>query len=685
MGVEIDSIKRTQALLDDCWGLWTPPPRTSPSQWVSENIVLPESAAASGQLCDMSKTPWGIEPLDAMADRRVSKIVMMWAVQLAKTQITLNAAGWRIKHDPVPILYCQPSIEDCEEFSKERLGPMLEDSPELAKLVVADKSRSSSSTIKLKTFRGGFFGVVGMNAPRGMRRRAAGVVICDEVEEYPVNVGGGKNGPKQGDPLAIIQKRMRTFANRNPKMFILSTPTIKGESVVEREYLASTMEQWCVPCPSCGEYQPYDFKRLIFPRDYDGNKIDDKERLSIDEIQALTKITYHQRAYKDPSSAISADNILDRLHVSVPKMACCHCGCMHSEWEWKAGEGKWIAQRPDRFSRNNITRGFHMNSMASHSVSWQELKDHFYKALDEGPESIQAFVNTELAELWEASGEKVDVELLERRRHYYDCDVPNGVVWITAGIDVQKDRLEAEVVGWGEGEECWGIQYVVIPGDFRSDATKARLDSWLRETYVRADGVVLPISCAAVDSQYMTDDVHAFCKARNARHVFAIRGEGGPGRPVVDKYRKRGKNRDMYVFPVGTDSAKDLIASSLEIDIEGPSYCHWPRESTFANGDARGYDESYYLGLLSERRERHREGGKVWHTWVKPKSSARNEPLDTRVYATAALRIRRKDFQTMVELHKRGKAPLSRQSTNAKPRASRGGHRGWRVLGKSEC
>lgn len=701
-GTDAGARAKTRGLLDEVWGLWAPPPRSSPSDWVSANIMLPESAAASGQLCDMSKTPWGIEPVNAMADRRVRRIVMMWAVQLAKTQVTLNAAGWRIKHDPVPILYCQPAIEDCEEFSKERLGPMLEDSPELAKLVTPDRSRSSSSTIKLKTFRGGFFGVVGMNAPRGMRRRSAGVVICDEVEEYPVNVGGGKNGPKQGDPIGIIEKRMRTFANRNPKMFVLSTPTIKGESVIEREYLASTMEQWCVPCPSCGEYQPYEFGRLIFPRregngtgdgDREGNGTNRThgthgERLSVEEVQGLTKLSYSQRAYRDTVVA----ELLTGLRITVPEMCCRKCGCLHGEWEWKSGVGKWISQRPERFTRNNITRGFHMNSMASHQLTWQELQEHFYKALDEGPESLQTFVNTELAELWEAAGEKMDEELLRKRRHEYGCDVPEGVVWITCGVDVQKDRLEAEFVGWGVGEESWGIEYAVIPGDPKLSAVWQDLDESIQRTYVREDGVVLPVSCVAIDSGYSTDEVHAFCKPRNRRYVFAIRGEGGPGRPVVGKVRKRGKNADMFVFPVGTDAAKDLIFSGLALDFEGPGYCHFPREAAFGNGTdgtngtyggrARGYDEAYFRGLLTERRVRKRAGGRVWHVWEKPKVSARNEPLDTRVYATAALRITNPDLRALVEMRKRQGAGGRQQTATSGREHGTARRRGWKVLSK---
>lgn len=328
-----------------------------------------------------------------------------------------------------------------------------------------------------------------------------------------------------------------------------------------------------------------------------------------------------------------------------------------------------------------------MNSMASFLISWQELQEHFYKALDEGAESIQAFVNTELAELWESAGEKIDEEILKNRRHYYECDVPENVAWITAGVDVQLNRLEYEIVGWGPGEESWGLQYGVIPGDTAGDDVWDMLDEIWRTTFTRADGVVLPIACVGIDSQYRTSRVLAYCKPRNARGIWAIRGEGGPGRPIVDKVRRRGKNHDMFVFPVGTDASKDQIFSYLEIDSEGSGYSHYPRESEFKDRRPRGYDEAYFHGLLTERRERRRHQGRTYHVWVKPKVSARNEPLDTRVYATAALRINYSGYKKMLDrgipVPKKTKVENRDQGEQTQARPASQLRRGWKIRARS--
>ncbi len=611
--------------------LWAPPPRESVSQWVEANIVLPESAAKPGAQ-DLDVTPWQREVLEAANDPRVEKIALMWAVQLAKTQLILNLIGYRIIKDPCPMLFLQPGQEDCEDFSKERLQPMFEDSPALRARVGVQKSRTTSTTILRKDFPGGFVGLVGVNAPRGLRRRAIGLVLADEVDEYPKNVGA--TDKKQGDPLRLAEKRMRTFTGRNRKLIVASTPTVKDESAIEREYLDSTQEQWCVPCPSCGEFQPYEWGRLHF-NDGEGES-------------------------------------------GTPEMACRKCGVLCGEYEWKAGNvrGKWVPQR-----QHPTNRGFHMNSMASPFVSWEELVAKFKQAVAEGPESLQTFINTELAELWESAGEKIDEETLAARRHYYNCDVPEGVVWITAGVDVQQDRLEAEFVGWGVGEESWGLQYVVLPGDPQLTAVWQDLDKLIGRTFTRADGAVLPVSCVAVDSQYATSVVHSFTRPRLNRYVFAIRGVGGPGLPVVGKVTKQGKRRDVFVFPVGTDAAKDLIFSNLSLDMEGPGYCHFPREAADSDGNPRGYDEAYFRGMLSEKRVPKRSMGRVWHVWEKAKRGARNEPLDCRSYATAALKITNPPLAELASRKPavRKASPVQLGQTQ-KPATQRGG---WRVIGKS--
>lgn len=556
-----------------------PPPKLTVSEWADERRMLPRSSPEPGRW-RTDRTPYAREPMDACCSPTVKKVVLMFAAQLVKSEALLNAAGYFIDYDPAAILMIQPTVEMAQAFSKERLAPMLSDTPTLAEKISDPRSRDANNTILRKEYPGGFIVLIGANAPSGLASRPMRVILADEIDRYPVSAG------TEGDPLSLAEKRQSNFWNR--LTVVASTPTTKGESRIEAEYENSTREQWCVPCPSCGEMQPYEWGRLIF-----------------DSVE----------------------------------MACRKCGCLHGELDWKAGAGKWIAR-----AEHARTRGFHLNAMASPWLSWPELIEEWHEAQQKGPETLRTYINTRLAETWEEAGEEIDEEILRDRRHYYNADVPDGVMWITAGVDVQKDRLEVEVVGWGEGKESWGIQYALIPGDPLRSAVWQDLDEFLQGTYRRSDGVVLPISCACVDSGFATSAVYGFCKARMPRYVFAIKGQGGPGLPVVGAFRRQGKNKDCPVFPVGVDAAKDLIVTRLSVDTEGPGYSHFPREDQLESGDLRGYNDDFFRGLTAERRVERKSMGRTFHTWVKRSSHSRNEPLDCRVYATAALEIRNPDL-----------------------------------------
>lgn len=588
-------------------GILAPPPKLTVSQWADKYRILPDTSAEPGQW-RTDRAPWTREPMDACCDPRVDRVVLMFGAQMAKTEIELNIAGYYIDNDPAPMLMIQPTIEDAEDFSKERLAPMLADTPALAEKVSDPKSRNGSNTILRKEFPGGFVGLVGANAPRGLRRRPVRTVLADEIDGYPASAG------TEGNPLDLAHKRTTTFWNS--LMVVSSTPTNKGESAIEKEYTDSTQEQWQVPCPSCGKYQPYNWDALLFHKEAGVTEADSSER------------------------------------PDEPLMACQFCGKLSGEYDWKAGAGKWVAR-----AEHASTRGFHINAMASVWLSWPELIAEFIKAKREGPESLKTFVNTRLAECWEEAGEALDEEVLAARRHYYSCDVPDGVTWITCGVDVQQDRLELEVVGWGPGKESWGIEYAMLPGDPNRSAVWQDLDEFLQRTWVRADGAILPISCTAVDSGFATSAVYAFTKKRAARYIFAVKGQGGPGLPVVGPWRRQGKNKDVAVFPVGTDAAKDLLLTRLTVDAEGPGYCHFPREERSSEDRLRGYAEGYFKGLMGEKRVERKSRGRVYHTWIKRSSHVRNEPLDCRVYATAALEIRNADLSRTAKVTASGQVP----------------------------
>lgn len=582
--------KKTVDLFTKIFGVLKPPPNLTLSQWADKYRVLSAESAARPGKWHTDNAPYQREIMDAISDQKTEKIVIMSAAQLGKTDaFILNTIGYYMHYDPSPILVMQPTIDLGETFSKDRLTPMLRDTPVLHGKV-NDKSRSSGNTILKKHFPGGHIAIIGANSPIGLRSRPIRILLADEVDAYPVSAGS------DGDPLSLASKRLATFWNK--KEVYVSTPTIKGASTIEREYNKSTMEEWCVPCPVCGEYQPLEWKHVHF----DENNLDE--------------ITY----------------------------SCDKCGIVLSEAEWKEHFtlGKFIAQYPER-----ETRGFHINALASLFMGWKKIVQDFLSANEEKKkgniEPLKSWTNLNMAQSWEDGGEQVDEEALYKRREKYNCEVPADVLYLTAGVDTQDDRLEVEVVGWGEGAESWGIRYAIFYGDTKLKKVWDDLDEFLLQTFERADGAKMKIVCTCIDSGgHRANVVYKFCKARSARRVFAIRGQGGEGVPYIKRPTKNNREQ-AQLFTLGVDTGKAILLDRLKVELvddDGndldsvPGYCHFPKERD------RGYTQEYFKGLTAEHRIMTYKKGRAVFEWrIKDSAHKRNEALDCRNYATAALEI----------------------------------------------
>lgn len=500
------------------------------------------------------------------------------------TEIINNVIGYFADYDPAPILLVMPTKELAESYSKDRLAPMLRDTPALKGKVRDVKSRDSNNTLLHKKFPGGHITMVGANAPSGLASRPIRILLADEVDRFPASAG------VEGDPLDLAAKRTTTFWNR--KKLYTSTPTVKGVSRIEAEYEDSTMEQWCLPCPACGELQP---------------------------------LTWGQIRFEDIT------------------MECRKCKERFGEFEWKAQQGDWVSQK-----EHSNKRGFHLNELASPWKRWEDIIEDFREAKSKGPENLKVWVNTSLGESWEEKGELTDHEVYLKRRERYHTDLTDGVLVLTAGVDVQDDRLEVEVVGWGVGKESWGIEYKAIMGDPGQAPVWDQLDQYLSREYSFADGRRLLISCACVDSGgHFTSEVYKYCKAREHRRIFAIKGHGGYGLPFVGK-ATRNNRIGAALFSLGVDTGKELVISRLKVAFEGPGYCHYPEEGS------RGYDEAYFKGLTAEKQQVRYHKGRKRIEWVKVASGARNEPLDIRNYATAALEILNPPLEQLAEQQKDG-------------------------------
>lgn len=557
----------TEGLFKGLARVVAPPPDLLISEWADEKRVLSPEASAEPGKWRTERTPYLKDIMDAISDPSVETVVIKSSSQVGKTEVLLNTFGYHVDYDPAPMMYLLPTKDLAQDFSKDRLASMIRDTPVLNGKVKDARSRDSNNTLLHKGFPGGHITLVGANSPSGLSSRPIRILLADEVDRFPHSAG------TEGDPITLAEKRTTTFWNR--KKVYVSTPTIRGASRIETAYEGSSQEEWCLPCPNCGEYQPLTFGQIRFE---------------------------------------------DVTHE------CLYCRSRHKELEWKAREGKWIAQN-DMPS----TRGFHLSELVSPWKRWETIIKEFKEAKKGGRETLKAWVNTSLGETWEEEGEGVEPENLLKRRERYNCQVPDEVLVLTCGVDVQDNRLEYEILGWGMDYETWGIRYGVIMGDPGRKFVWKMLDAVLDEKHVREDGTKLQIMTTCVDSGgHYTSETYKYCKARELKRVWAIKGQGGPV-PFIQRPKKRNQS-GCWLFTIGVDVGKDTITSRLKTEEEGPGYCHFPM------GD-RGYDRDYFNGLAAEHRKLRYSKGKAIINWEKRTPGARNEPFDIRNYATAAMEI----------------------------------------------
>jgi len=482
------------------------------SQWADQfRRLSPEASSEPGRWVT-DRAPYQRGMMDAVNEVGVSEVVFMTSSQIGKTEIINNIVGYFAHQDPSPLLLIQPTLDMAETWSKDRLAPMIRDTDELTDLFGDPRSRDSNNTLLHKKFPGGHITMAGANSPSSLASRPIRIVLLDEEDRYPHSAG------TEGDPGSLAQKRTTTFWNR--LLVSVSTPTVEDESKIESRYQQSDQRKFYVPCPECGAFEVLSWQQVKFEK-------------------GKPETTHYE---------------------------CEHCEAKLKESDkmWMLGRGEWRAE-----AAFNGIAGFHINELYSPWVKWSEMVENFLKA-KRLPETLKVWVNTSLGETWKEKTEGVDPSGLLGRKENWGRVAPEGVVAITAGVDVQDDRLEAEVIGWGVGQESWSLQYHVLHGDPAQNKVWEDLDNVLTQTIITADGRVLPVACACVDSGgHQTQRVYEYCKAREYRRIYAIKGASQMGKPLVSKFSKANKLR-VKLFSLGTDTAKQMLYSRLKIHQPGP-------------------------------------------------------------------------------------------------------------------
>ena len=560
-----------------------PPPRLTVSQWAdSYRRLSPESSAEPGRW-DTSRAEYQRGMMDAISDPRIERVVFMTSARVGKTQGINNCIGFHIHQDPAPILMVLPTVDRAEEWADDEFDPMIRDSPALRAILGERKSRGAKQIRTRRQFPGGRLWMVGANAPSALAAKTVRVVLCDEVDRFPASAGD------EGDPVTLAEKRSDTIWNR--KIILSSTPTARGTSRIEAAYEASDKRRFWVPCPDCGHMQTLRWPQVRWP---DGR----------------------------------------------PEEALYHCEDCGAGWDdaarWGAvRRGEWRAEAEFRG-----TAGFHLNELYSSFRKLAETARAFWAAKDK-PEALKVWINTALGETTQEKGEAPDWQrLYDRRETWEPGTIPAGGLFLTAGADVQRDRIEVSVWAWGFDRQSWLVEHRVIDGNPFEQAVWTKLADFLGREWTADNGRAMGVAMTAVDSGdgMTTAEVYDFVRRFGRGRAIAVKGQDRldqtVGRPSDVQYQRRGAQHAMKVFPVGVSRLKGETYGWLRLekptDESGqdfpPGYIHLP---THAAG------QEFCEQLTAEQlMSRVGKNGIRKLEWVLHR--ARNEALDCRVYARAA-------------------------------------------------
>jgi phage terminase large subunit GpA-like protein len=593
-----------------------PPPDIKISKWAEEKRVLSKEYAAESGRWRNDRAPYQVEIMDAVLNPETDKVICMTSAQVGKNALLENIMGYYIDIDPCPMLLIEPTLEMAEDYSKRRIAPLIRDTKVLREKVSETKSRDSNNTMLSKNFYGGSLVLVGANSPGGLSSKSIRIVLADEVDRFPTSAG------TEGDPIKLAEKRTITYSNR--KFVFVSTPGNKGCSRIEDEYMIGTQEKWKKECPHCGA----DIYINIHGMKYQYSK-DQKGNFTVWDI----------------------------------KFECPCCLESFDEVTWGQQPGNWISDNPEA----KKVRSFHVNAFVSPWWTWEAILLEYLQSKDD-PEKYKTFVNTVLGESYEEKGEIETEDILLKRREDYPAELPDGILILTCGVDVQGDRLEYEIVGWGKGEESWGLKRGFILSDPEMQITWDALDEILSWPFKFQNGIALNIAATLIDSGgRSTSQVYKYCRKKQlqGKYIFACKGMGGPGIPLIYKVtrtkatKKNKIDRDAEncaLVVLGVDNGKSLIMSRLRMKEAGSGYMHFPLN------DDLGYDQLYFKGLISEKIVFVKMKGRKVPQWKKVSEHVRNEPLDMRNYALAAVKMLNIDFEKLEKRLKNLQESLENQA-----------------------
>lgn len=561
-----------------------PRPRLTGSQWANRYgwIAASSGAAEAGQY-STERAPYLAEILDVMCDEIHRDVVLKKPAQVGFTECINQFVGFSMAEDPSGLIVIRTSIDDAKSWMKERIDPMLAESPRLQGIVRSEKGRRvSDDTLQRKVFRGGWLVAVGANSPTGLRSRPARRVLGDERSGWTLDAR------QEGDPWDLALERTSTFWNA--KRIQGSTPGEEETCPITAALRQSDWREYHVPCPNCGKREPFTWKAP------DG--------------------TYRLVCEKDPA---------DQLIPQTARYLCTSCGVLIPEsekaWMLRAANGaRWVPRFPER-----AVAGFDLNGLVSPWRSWADIMDFWVKA-QRNPEKLKVFVTHVLAEPWRHAAERIDAGTL-RERATPMATFPAEIGACFGAVDVQKNRLETLVIGAGAAEEIWVLEWGVAEGD----PTKAETwdAAWEQLTATRP----AHLWAVAVDTGYLTDvawkAIDLWNTRRGGPRVIGTKGEDGRGRPWIQRPGRTTSRRQRRPWLLGVDTAKDALSLRLRIPVPpgGPGAFHF----------ADALDPAFFDGLVSEELRTVLVKGRQTRAWRPITHDRATEPLDLTIMALGAM------------------------------------------------
>lgn len=557
-----------------------PRKRRTVSQWADQHRVLSTKGSSLAGQWRTSRNPPLQEPMDACSAKAgVREVTLMFPIQFGKTEVEVNALGYVMTENPGPVMVCLPGEVSMEKWVNQKLNPLIDETPLVRDALRSISSRDASNTKTFKDFVGGQLYIEHAGSPSRLKSTTVRFLLVDELDEFSANLKGGD------DPLAMLEGRTSAFPATSLRVYI-SSPQIKGQSRIEEKFIAGDQRRFHVPCPHCEHMQHLQWSGLQWSPDF-------------------------SRAW----------------------YVCQDCGSHIDEHHKTAmiAAGRWVAGNPNALAG---LRSYTINCLYYQfglGPTWAELARMWVEAQND-PAKLKTFINDRLAETWEDASMRAvrHNAIAERAEPYALREAPAGVLYVTAGVDTQDNRLAVHLTGWGRGMAFWALDYIELPGDPALPLVWAALNELLNKPIGRVDGAKLRVEASAVDmGGHRTEDVKHWVRQALVRRPIAIQGAIPNNAPVLGKprlldvtWKGQTDKRGVRVYYVGTVAAKNWLFSRLSVDAERSAE---DRGTHFSHE----LEPSYFSGLVSETYNPAKNR-------YEKRRGARNEPLDTWVYSFAA-------------------------------------------------